>query len=183
MARFHPAIDERLAAFIAAQRLFFVATAPRRGRVNLSPKGGDVFRVLAPLRVAWLDVTGSGNETAAHLLDDGRVTVMFCAFEGEPNILRLFGRARGVLPGDGEWDGLAALFPAQPGRRQVFVMEVEAVQTSCGFGVPLYAYQGERPDLAAWAERKGEAGLRAYRRDRNAVSIDGLPTGMKVEEG
>lgn len=182
MARFYPDIDDGVAGFIAAQRLFFVATAPKRGRVNLSPKGGDVFRVLGPRRVAWLDVTGSGNETAAHLLDDGRVTVMFCAFAGEPKLLRLFGRGRSVLPGDGEWAELAELFPALPGRRQIVVMDVESVQTSCGFGVPLYDYVGERPDLAAWAERKGEAGLRDYRRERNAVSIDGLPTGLRAEE-
>lgn len=182
MAKFYPAIDDKLAAFIAAQRMFFVATAPRHGRINVSPKGGDCLRVLGPQRVAWLDVTGSTNETAAHLLDDGRVTVMFCAFDGPAQLLRLFGRARSVLPGDGEWPDLSALFPAPPGRRQIHVMEVESVQTSCGFGVPLYDYQGERPDLARWCAAKGEDGLRDYWRQKNTVSIDGLPTGLRVEE-
>lgn len=149
MATVHECITQPLQAFIEGQRLFFVATAPlsAEGRINLSPKGGDCLRVLSPHQVAYLDVHGSGNETAAHLLENGRATLMFCAFEGEPNILRLYGQGRVVLPGQAEWDGLAAQFTLYPNTRQIFVFEITRVQTSCGFGVPLYDYQGERTEL------------------------------------
>jgi hypothetical protein len=181
MGKFHPELDSSLRAFIARQHLYFVATAPRSGRINLSPKGIDTFRVLGGRRAAYLDLTGSGNETAAHLLDDGRITVMFCSFEGDPSILRLYGRGRAVRPGDADWPGLLAAFPACLGVRQIVVIEVESLQTSCGFGVPLYAYQGEREALAQWAERKGERGLAEYRSEKNRLSIDGLPTGVGGE--
>jgi hypothetical protein len=176
MGKFYQSITEKLAEFIRAQPLFFVATAPlgAEGHVNLSPKGLDSFRVLGPNQVAYLDLTGSGNETSAHLAENGRVTFMFCAFSGPPNILRLYGQGRTVLPGDGEWDELAGLFPRIPGARQVIVADISLVQTSCGYAVPLMEQVGERDTLTRWAERKGEEGLDAYRREKNVRSIDGL---------
>lgn len=182
MAKFYPALDDSLRAFIAKQHLFFVATAPRDGRINLSPKGLDGLRVLDDKRVAYLDLTGSGNESAAHLLENGRMTLMFCSFEGDHLILRLYGRGRVVQRMDGEWQALAALFPALSGVRQFVVLDIESLQTSCGAGVPLYAYQGERDALLNWIEKKGEAGSRAYRLEKNRISIDGLPTGLNEEE-
>ena len=176
MARVHDSITGELRAFIEAQPLFFTASAPLAadGHVNLSPKGLDTLRVLGPDRVAYLDLTGSGNETSAHLHENGRITLMFCAFQGPPRILRLFGTGRVVLPGDAEWDALAAYFPAYPGARQVVVGDVHRVQTSCGFGVPRMEPAGERDQLLRWAEAKGDA-LPSYRREKNARSIDGLP--------
>jgi hypothetical protein len=177
MGKFYQSITEKLAEFIRAQPLFFVATAPlgAEGHVNLSPKGLDSFRVLGPNRVAYLDLTGSGNETSAHLAENGRVTFMFCAFSGPPNILRLYGRGRTVLPGDGAWDELAGLFPPIPGARQVVVADISLVQTSCGYAVPLMELVGERDTLTRWAERKGAEGLESYRREKNTRSLDGLP--------
>jgi hypothetical protein len=171
-------LSPELRAFIEAQHVFFVATAPlgRNGHVNLSPKGMDTFRVLSPDRVAYLDLTGSGNETAAHLLENGRVTVMFCAFEGNPKILRLYGRGRVEPPGSTEWAELSALFPALPGARQLVVVDVTRVQTSCGFGVPVMRFESNRDTLVRWAESKGDEGLRQYREKKNRSSIDGLPT-------
>lgn len=179
MAKFFDAINDDHAAFIRAQPMFFVATAPDEGRINLSPKGLDgCFAILGPNRVAFLNITGSGNETAAHLLQDNRITVMFCAFAGAPKILRLYGTGRAVHPRDGEWAGLLEYFTPQSSARQVVVVEVGSVNVSCGFGVPLMEYQGQRSLLPEWAERKGPAGLEQYRRERNAVSFDGLPTGL-----
>ena len=150
MAQVHEGITKSLKEFIERQQVFFVATAPlsAEGRVNLSPKGGDCLRVLSPERVAYMDVHGSGNETAAHLLENGRATLMFCAFEGEPNILRLYGKGRPVLPDQAEWAEVAAHFHLYPNTRQIFVFEITRVQTSCGFGVPLYDYQSERATKA-----------------------------------
>jgi hypothetical protein len=177
MGKVLEAIDNTLARFIAAQPLFFVATAPLAGdgHVNLSPKGLDSFRVLAPDRVAYLDLTGSGNETAAHLAENGRITVMFCAFAGAPRILRLYGRGRAVVPGDAEWAESYAHFEEMPGARQVIVIDVERVQTSCGFGVPLMEPARDRDALVRWAEAKGPDGIRQYQQTKNATSIDGLP--------
>lgn len=176
MARVHDSITPELQAFIEAQPLFFVASAPLAadGHVNLSPKGLDSFRVLGPHRVAYLDLTGSGNETSAHLHENGRITLMFCAFAGAPKILRLCGRGRVVLPGAPGWDELAGRFPPHTGIRQVVVADVERVQTSCGFGVPRMDTVQQRDQLVRWAEAKGDA-LPAYRREKNARSIDGLP--------
>ncbi len=173
-------ITDDLRAFIAEQRVFFVASAPLAadGHVNLSPKGLDCFRVLSPTRVAYLDLTGSGNETAAHLLENGRITFLFCAFDGRPLILRLYGEGR-VIPLDSEeWDGLADLFPAYPGRRQIIVAEISRVQTSCGFAVPLMDFHGDRDTLIRWAEAKGDE-LPAYRAAKNSMSIDGLPASIE----
>ncbi|MCD9625340.1 pyridoxamine 5'-phosphate oxidase family protein [Rhabdothermincola salaria] len=177
MARLHDAIDQTLRDWIAAQHVFFVATAPSGpdGHVNLSPKGYDTFRVLDDHTVAYLDLTGSGVETIAHLRDNARITFMFCAFEGKPQILRLFGRGEAVLPEDGRFADLAAAFPAVPGVRAVVRCEVDRVQTSCGFAVPFMAYESERETLSDWAARKGPDGIDTYQADKNARSIDGLP--------
>ncbi len=178
MAKLVDCITPDLKAFIGAQHLFFVATAPlsSTGHVNLSPKGLDTFRVLSPNRVAYLDLTGSGNETSAHLQENGRITIMFCAFEGKPQILRLYGQGQVVLPGQGEWDALSSQFPAIPGTRQIVVAEIDRVQTSCGFAVPLYDYQNQRDILVNWATTKGEVEVQQYQQQNNLTSIDGLPT-------
>jgi pyridoxamine 5'-phosphate oxidase-like protein len=181
MGKFSEAIQPAHHTFITQQRMFFVATAPLSGdgHINCSPKGGDTFRVLSPTSVAYLDYTGSGNETSAHLLENGRITFMWCAFEGAPNILRVYGEGRTVLPGDVEWDELAALFePLHPGVRQIILASVHKVQTSCGFSVPLYEYAGERDHAYKWADAKGTEGLEEYRREKNRASIDGLPTAL-----
>lgn len=178
MAKQLPAISDHLRAFIEAQHLYFVGTAAPDGRVNVSPKGMDSLRVLGPDRVAWLNVTGSGNETAAHLLRLPRMTIMFCALQGPPLILRLYGTARAVQPDDAGWPDLAALFPPLPGARQVFVLDVDLVQTSCGMAVPLMDYREDREDLNDWATRQTPEELEAYRQRKNARSIDGLPTGL-----
>jgi hypothetical protein len=178
MAKFYPALDDKFKAFIAQQHIFFVATAPHDGRINLSPKGLNGLRVLDDKRVAYLDLTGSGNETAAHLLADGRMTLMFCSFEGDHLILRLYGQGRAIQPDDSEWATLAAQFPNLPGARQIILLDIESLQTSCGAGVPLYTYTGEREALLRWAETKGEQGVRDYQHEKNRVSIDGLPTGF-----
>jgi hypothetical protein len=169
-------ISPELHAFIRSQRVFFVATAPlaSTGHVNLSPKGMDTFRVLGPDRVAYLDLTGSGNETAAHLAQNGRITFMFCAFDAKPTILRLYGRGRAVQPDTDEWADLSSLFPDLPGARQIIVADLSRVQTSCGYGVPLMKLESDRDTLVRWAEAKGPEGLRQYREQKNRASIDGL---------
>ena len=169
-------ISDRLASFIRKQHMYFVATAAREGRVNLSPKGLDSLRVLGPNRVVWLNGTGSGNETAAHLLDTPRMTLMFCAVEGKPMILRLYGTARAIHPDDAEWPELIALFPPMRGARNIFDLTVDLVQTSCGWGVPLFEFHEQRTLMDDWAAKKGEDGLREYQEQKNRVSIDGFPT-------
>jgi hypothetical protein len=178
MGKRYPDISDRLRSFIETQKIFFVATAAPDGRVNLSPKGMDSLRVLSPNRVAWLSVTGSGNETAAHLLESDRMTIMFCAFEGRPDIVRLHGHARTHHPGDDGWNELSSRFPELPGARNIFDLEVDLVQSSCGMAVPYYDYVGERDDLNRWAENKGQARLTAYWDEKNRVSLDGRPTGL-----
>ena len=182
MARFFPALEARHRAFIATQKIFFTASGTADSRLNLSPKGMDSLRVLSDTRVAYLDLTGSGNETAAHLRHDGRMTLMWCSFDADPLILRLYGRGRAVRRQDGEWDELRHRFPELPGERQLIVLDIESVQTSCGYAVPMFGYQGERDTLARWAEKKGAAGLSDYWREKNQVSIDGLPTGLLEQE-
>jgi len=174
MGRVLDAISDELAAFLEAQPVFFVATAPLDGRVYLSPKGLDSFRVLDAQTVAYLDLTGSGVETIAHLQENGRITLMFCAFEGAPNIVRLYGRGEVLPVGEPEGDALLDRFPAIVGARSVIRVAVERVSTSCGYGVPLMRYEGPRSRLVEWAEARGPDGLVAYRSDKNAVSIDGL---------
>ncbi len=183
MAKTHESITEALQAFIAKQHLFFVGTAPLsgEGHVNLSPKGLDSFRVLSPHRVAYMDLIGSGNETSAHLLENSRITFMFCAFDGPPNILRLYGQGYTVLPGQPEWPALAAHFTISPSTRQIIAADITRVQTSCGFGVPLYEYAGEREHHFIWAETKGQAGLDAYQQEHSRRSIDGLPSALGAQ--
>ncbi len=178
MAKLFDSITEELQEFIAAQQLFFVGSAPlsTTGHVNLSPKGLRGFRVLSPHRVGYLDVTGSGNETSAHLQENGRITFMFCAFQEPPIILRLYGQGYTVIPSSPEWDNLYPSFPEIPGARQIIVADIKRVQTSCGFGVPLYEYQGQREILVKWASKKGEKGLKEYHQQNNMISIDGLLT-------
>ncbi len=176
MAKFYPSITKRIQQFIEAQKMFFVATAPKNGRINLSPKGMDSFRVLNDQEVAWLSVTGSGNETAAHVLENGRMTIMFCAFEGAPNIVRLYGTAKEIKPNDAQWKELIQHFNELPGTRQIFILKIATAQTSCGMSIPYFDYQGEREQLNDWAKDKGEEGIRTYWEDRNQISIDGLPT-------
>lgn len=177
MASVHPCITPELEAFIRAQPLFFVASAPlsREGRVNVSPKGLDTLRILSPTSLAYLDLTGSGNETACHLLENGRITFMFCAFDGAPKILRLFGQGRSIQPGNPEWNDLAAHYPAFPGVRQIILAEIGRVQTSCGFGVPAMRLESQRKLLGEWTCKKTAEELAEYRRRKNSRSIDGLP--------
>lgn len=175
MGKTYEQIDDGLAAFISAQHVYFVATAPSEGgRVNLSPKGLDTFRILDERRVAYLDLTGSGIETIAHLRDNGRITLMFCSFDGRPNIVRLYGTGRAVLPGSDEFDELVARFPAQPGARSVIVVDVQSASDSCGFAVPTYEYVGDRDVLTKWTKRNSDT-LDEYRLAKNSSSIDGLP--------
>ena len=171
-------LTDRLRTFIEAQQLFFVATAAREGRVNVSPKGLDSLRIVSPTRVVWLNGTGSGNETAAHLRDVPRMTLMFCSFVREPLILRLYGTARAVHSRDEEWDELTGLFPPLLGARNVFVLDVDLVQTSCGYGVPEFEFVQQRELMDNWATKKGPDGLAAYQQEHNLVSIDGFPTGL-----
>jgi hypothetical protein len=180
MGKFHHSIQDHHAAFIEKQKMFFVATAPltAEGHVNVSPKGLDSFRILSANRVAYMDIIGSGNETSAHILENGRITFMFCAFEGPPNILRLYGKGYTVLPADKEWDELVKHFTPQLSTRQIIVADIHNVQTSCGFGVPLYEFVGDRDHAQIWAEKKGTAGLQAYQQEKNLVSLDGLPTAL-----
>lgn len=180
MGKFSNSIQPAHKEFIAAQKMFFTATAPLSadGHINLSPKGLDSFRVLSPTSVAYMDIVGSGNETSAHTLENGRITFMFCAFGGPPNILRLYGTGRTVLPGQPEWDDLAPLFPLSIATRQLIVATIHKVQTSCGFSVPLYSYEGERDHADKWAAKKGRGGIEEYMHKNNRKSMDGLPTSM-----
>jgi hypothetical protein len=169
-------ISEELASFIVAQPLFFVATAPASGgHVNLSPKGMGTLRVVDPTTVAYLDLTGSGNETSAHTAENGRLTIMLCSFGSKAMILRLYGRGRTVLPADADFAVLRPHFDDIPGERQIIVLDIERVQTSCGYAVPRMDNPRHRDTLVRWAEGKGEEGLVAYRKQKNVLSIDGLP--------
>jgi hypothetical protein len=176
-------IDSERAAWMEAQPLFFVATAPlaASGHVNCSPKGGDAFRVLGPREAAYLDFTGSGAETAAHLRENGRIVLMFCAFDGKPNIVRLHGQGTLITPDDPDWNDLYARFPANPGARAIVRVAVTRVSTSCGYSVPLMEHRADRDILDKWAQTKGPVGLDEYRAEKNARSIDGLPA-LVVEQ-
>ena len=178
MAEQYEKLDEKHRAFIEAQHLYFVGTAGAEGYVNVSPKGMDSFRILDDSTIAWLNLTGSGNETAAHALENGRMTVMFCSFDKQPMIMRLYGQALAVHPRDARWAELAALFPANVGARQVFILDLDLVQTSCGYAVPYYKYKGERPTLSKWADSHGESGVKEYWADKNTRSIDDKDTGI-----
>jgi hypothetical protein len=179
-------ISDELAAFIAVQPLFFVATAPLAGgHVNLSPKGLDTLRVINPTTVAYLDLTGSGNETSAHMAENGRLTIMLCSFDSKAMILRLYGRGRTVLPIDAEFAALRPHFADLPGERQIIVLDIERVQTSCGYAVPRMDNPRHRDTLVRWAENKGPDGIVEYQQNKNVVSIDGLPApvGRRAGEG
>ena len=183
MAQRFKELSETHIEFIARQKMFFVGTATAESRVNVSPKGMDSLRVLGNNRVVWLNVTGSGNESSAHVQHDPRMTIMFCAFEGRPLILRLYGSAKVVHKRDLEWHELLALFPPLPGARQIFDLTIDLVQTSCGMAVPYLSYAGDWELLNEWAEKKGEDGLRRYQADKNQLSLDGIPTHIVAKGG
>jgi hypothetical protein len=183
MGKTYDEIDGRLRAFIEAQQMFFVATAPDvAGHVNLSPKGLDTLRIVDPNTLIYLDYVGSGAETIAHLGQNRRITIMFCAFDGAPNILRIYGQGEALEPGDPGFERLRGMFPASPARA-IIRISIERISDSCGFGVPRYSYEGQRDQLIVWADRKGEDGLRQYQRDKNATSIYGLPALKWAQRG
>lgn len=169
--------------FVSEQKIFFVGTATANSRVSVSPKGMDSLRVLSPSRVIWLNHTGSGNETSAHVQLDPRMTIMFCAFEGDPLILRLYGSARVAHQTDANWKDLYRHFPPQTGARQIFDLTIDLVQSSCGFAVPFFDYAGERGMLIEWAAKKGEDGVRQYWAEKNQTSLDSLPTNIVKKNG
>lgn len=177
MSKQRPDIDEEMARWIARQHIFFVGTAPlsAEGHVNVSPKGGDSLRVLGPTQLAYQDLTGSSAETVAHLRENGRIVIMFCAFEGSPKIVRLHGVGSVLTESHPDYASLAALFPVNPGMRAIIRIQVRRVSDSCGYSVPRYAFEGPRDALDCWAAKKGAQGLQEYRATKNRRSIDGLP--------
>jgi Pyridoxamine 5'-phosphate oxidase len=179
MAKQFPALSDDHTRFIIEQPIYFTATAAATGRVNLSPKGMDSLRVLSPNRVIWLNLTGSGNETAAHLAAQNRVTVMWCSFTTRPMILRVYGTARTIHVTDPDWPARSAHFGPTPGARQIFDMQIDLVQTSCGYAVPFMDYREERPTLRDWAVQKDDA-ISDYWAEKNRTSIDGFPTGIEA---
>lgn len=179
MSKFYTEITPELKEFIAEQQMFFTATAAATGRINLSPKGIDTFRYLDERTVAYLDLTGSGNETAALLKADGRMTIMLCSFAGKPWILRLYGHGEVVQLDSDRGRELHSLFGSIPGERHIIELHVESAQTSCGMAVPLYEYQDQRDLLIDWAAKRGPEAMKEYRRQKNVTSIDGLPTGLR----
>jgi len=178
MGQIYSEISEKLKKFIDDQKIYFVGTATADSRVNISPKGMDSLRVLGKNRIVWLNVTGSGNETAAHIQENLRMTIMFLAFEGNPIILRVYGNATVIHKNDSEWKELFSLFNAMPGARQIFDLSVDLVQTSCGMSVPLFDYVQEREQLTNWAIKKGEEGIKEYWHEKNQISLDGKPTNI-----
>ncbi|MCH2169466.1 pyridoxamine 5'-phosphate oxidase family protein [Myxococcota bacterium] len=184
MAKVFDELDDPLIAFIHRQHLFFVASAPdaHDGLINLSPKGRPGLAILSPRRVAYLDLVGSGIETTAHLGENGRIVVMFCAFEGPPRIVRLHGRGEAIEPADERWDGLAQHFPQHDGARAIICIDLLRISDSCGYGVPRFDYLGERDQLDRWVEKKGPDGLIRYQEENNRHSIDGLPGLRRLSE-
>lgn len=180
MAKQFPQLDSKHITFIQQQKLFFVATAASEGLVNLSPKGMDSLRVLDEKTVVWLNLTGSGNESAAHLRQNPRMTMMFCSFDKQPLILRLYGNANVLHKKDNDWQTYSALFPEYRAARQIFVLPIDIVQTSCGFGVPFFTYQGERDTLAKWADNKSDAEIQQYWQKKNLTSLDGHDAGLQA---
>ncbi|KIN61433.1 Signal transduction histidine kinase, nitrogen specific [Sulfitobacter noctilucae] len=176
MAKQFEQINDTHRRFIEAQHMFFVGTAADTGTVNVSPKGMDSLRVIGPNRIIWRNLTGSGNETAAHLARINRMTLMWCGFERQPMIMRAYGTARTLHPRDADFEALNADFPSSDGARQIYDMTVEMLQTSCGYAVPFYDHQGPRDVLEKWAEDKGAEGITTYWKERNQTTIDGLPT-------
>lgn len=178
MSEQFPQLEDTHRQFIAQQHIYFVGTAGAEGMVNVSPKGMDSLQVLDSSSVAWLNLTGSGNESAAHVLENGRMTIMFCSFDRQPLILRLYGTARVVHPRDEQWQELLTLFPAMPGARQVFILDIALVQTSCGYAVPHYEFQSDRQTLVNWSEKSSPQELEQYWREKNTSSLDGRDTGI-----
>ncbi len=176
-------LSDKHIQFIAEQRIFFVGTATADSRVNISPKGMDSLRVLSGNRVVWLNVTGSSNETSAHVQQSPRMTIMFCAVDGPPLILRLYGTAKAIHKSDPDWNNLFSLFKPLPGARQIFDVTLDLVQTSCGMAVPYYDYVEDRELLSDWAIKKGEDGLKQYWEEKNQISIDGIPTNIVFKNG
>ncbi len=176
MSKFYMELNDKLQEFVVEQKIFFVGTAASDGRVNVSPKGMDSLKILSENQLIWLNLTGSGNETAAHLLEKSRMTLMFCSFEGKPLILRIYGKARAIHPRDEEWSKWITLFPDYPGSRQIFLLDIDSAQTSCGFAVPNFKYQEDRSDLVYWTEKIGDEGVKNYWKEKNQISIDGKPT-------
>ncbi|NBB28523.1 pyridoxamine 5'-phosphate oxidase family protein [Cellulophaga sp. BC115SP] len=183
MGTFSNTITSAHKKFVDKQHMFFVSTAPlnSEGHVNLSPKGLDCFRFLSDTKVGYMDLISSGNETSAHILENGRITLMFCSFKGPPSILRLYGKAITVLPETELWDKYAPHFTIHPSTRQLIVADISLVQTSCGWGVPLYDYVGERDTHFKWADKLGQEGLQEYVKENNLVSLDGLPTSLGLK--
>ncbi|MEP5569779.1 MAG: pyridoxamine 5'-phosphate oxidase family protein [Halioglobus sp.] len=176
MGQQYSELSDKLVGFIEQQKIFFVGTATADSKVNVSPKGMDSLKVMDNKRVIWLNVTGSGNETAAHIHEQPRMTIMFAAFDGTPMILRLYGQARAIHQNDQEWEDLIARFDPVPGARQIFDLTIEMVQTSCGMAVPLFDYREDRDQLKNWASKKGEQGVKDYWEEKNQFSLDGKPT-------
>lgn len=171
-------LSEKHAKFITEQKIYFVGTATADSKINISPKGMDSLKVLDEKTIVWLNVTGSGNETAAHVQTHPRMTIMFAAFEGSPMILRLYGNAIAIHHNDPEWSELYNLFSPKPGARQIFKLSIEMVQTSCGMSVPFFDYVADREQLSDWAAKKGEEGIKEYWKQKNQVSLDGIPTNI-----
>jgi hypothetical protein len=178
MGQQYSEISEKSIKFINEQKIYFVGTATNDSRVNISPKGMDSFKVLGANRVIWLNVTGSGNETAAHLQENNRMTIMFLAFDGSPNILRLYGQAKAIHKNDAQWAELSSHFTLLPGARQIFDLSVDLVKNSCGMSVPLYSYSEDRNQLKDWAVEQGDDGIKKYWAKKNQKSIDGLATNI-----
>ena len=175
--RFEALADKHI-EFIKAQHIFFVGTAAADGLVNLSPKGMDSFRIVDKAKVVWVNLTGSGNETAAHIRENRRMTIMFCSFDKQPLILRLYGQAEVFHPRDSRWSDLSEHFPDYVSARQIFELRLDLVQGSCGYAVPYYELKGQRPTLANWAEKRGKEGVEAYWKERNTLSLDNKDTGI-----
>jgi predicted pyridoxine 5'-phosphate oxidase superfamily flavin-nucleotide-binding protein len=178
MAKIYDHLNHELIEFIKTQKIFFTGTAASSGRVNVSPKGTNSLRVLNEHQILWLNLTGSGNETAAHLKEINRITLMFCAFEGDPLILRVYGRAETIHRQDEKWEAYYQHFPTNNGARNIFHLHIESVQTSCGFAVPLMDYQEDRTILTDWSAKKADDQMRSYWAEKNVTSIDGFPTGL-----
>ena len=176
MAKRYEELSDDHIEFINHQKIFFVGTAANDGTINVSPKGFDSLRVFCPNHIVWMNITGSGNETAAHLSQNNRMTMMFCAFDRSPKILRLYGKAEAIHPRDDRWTELGKLFNPHPSARQYVDFSIELIQTSCGFGVPFYEFTEERDNMDKWLEVKGRDNIEDYWKEKNQVSLDGLPT-------
>ena len=178
MATKYDELQSQQIEFIEKQHLFFVGSAGEAGFVNVSPKGMDSLRILSPRRLIWLNFTGSGNESAAHVLENSRMTILLCSFDQQPLILRIYGKAEVVCPKHKSWPDLLERFPCHSGARQIFDLSINLVQTSCGFAVPFYEFKSDRDTLANWAEKKGPSGIKEYWSEKNMFSLNGRETGI-----